>query len=136
MNIHLLRSYPKLEKGHRKLDSKGIPITVFVYQVTGTKAELEAYEKAQLASEVKTIKDDDGQYLFFTTRPTGEKGTLLISPNGKVFVDTTAIDLAVAMERQYGSVGRAIARDIAGRGFTPVDRDEPIDQDIDPIDGQ
>jgi len=127
MNIVLKRSYPKLDKGVRKTDSQGNPITVFVYTVTGTKAELARYAEIMSAEE-HTYKDDDGSYLWFTTNPVGVKGKLCISTNGKVFADTTAIDLASALIKQYGQVGRDMARDILKQGFT-AEADEPVDKD-------
>lgn len=130
MVISLKRSYPKLENGVRKLDSKGNPIIVFVYQVTGTDEELKRYEQIQLKNEVKTIKDDSG-YLYFTTNPVGMKGVLKVSTNNKLFVDTTAIDLANAVAKNYGAVGRMIAKDILEKG---VVTDETVADEVPDLD--
>jgi len=136
MIIDLLRSYPKLEDGHIKLDRNHEPIIVFVYAVKGTPKELDEYESIQKAEGVKTIVDEDGTYLWFTTRPVGVKGKLVISPKGKIFADTTALDLANAMIRQHGALGRILAPDILAEGFEPKPpakvadpKDTPLDID-------
>lgn len=131
MVITLLRSYPKLEDGKRKLDNAGNPIIVFVYRVNGTKEELKEYERIQTDSGVNTIKDEHG-YLWFTTNPVGVKGRLCISPNDKLYADTTALDLASAMSKRYpGALGVALAREIINEGFvasdTPAEEEKPID---------
>lgn len=117
MKITLLRSYPKLEDGRIKLDHNHEPIIVFVYAVTGTPKELAEYESIQKADGVNTIVDEDGTYLWFTTRPVGAVGKLAISPKGKIFADTTALDLANAMIRQHGALGQILAKDILAQGF-------------------
>lgn len=117
MFIKLLRSYPKLEDGKQKMDSKGDPIIVFVYKVTGTKSDLEKYEQIQSVGD-HTCKDDKtGDYLWFTTRPVGLKGVLMISTNDKIYADSTATDLAGAMLKQYpGKLGEMLAKEILGTG--------------------
>jgi hypothetical protein len=129
MVIRLKRSYPSLHKdgenkGQRKFDKNHQPITVFVYQVTGTDEELKKYEEIQIKAGVKTVKDQSG-YLWFTTVPVGVTGKLNISTNGKIFADTTAMDLASQMIKQYGELGRIMAKDIMDKGFIPDD--EPIE---------
>lgn len=122
MIIKLKRSYPKLnEDGTRKLDKSGQAIIVFVYSVIGTDDELKEYEEIQTLAGVKTIKDSSG-YLWFTTQPVGVKGRLKVSVNAekgtkKLYADTTAIDLANSLVKQYGQLGMAMAKDILDKGF-------------------
>ncbi len=132
MNILLLNSYPKLEDGHVKLDRQGVPITVFRYQVTGTATELAEYERVQkLNPKIKTIKDEDGQYLWFTTRPVGRTGKLMISANDKIYADTTQLDLASAMIKQYGLLGQMLAKDALNPAPAPVTLSLPQSDAID-----
>ncbi len=121
MHLKLMRSYPKLEDGKQKLDSKGQPIIVFAYRVTGTKAELSEFEAIQKKGD-HNCKDENGYY-YCTTRPVGLKGTLSISTNGKLFTDTTNLDLAAAMIKNYGAVGHIMAKDLIANG---LDSDEPV----------
>lgn len=113
LKIKLKRSYPKLENGERKLDSKGLAIIVFVYVVTGAKDLLDRYRKIQESNDVNTIVDEvTGETLYFTTNPCGLTGKLGISINDKIFVDTTSMDLANALIKNHGYAGQLMARDI------------------------
>lgn len=79
----------------------------FVYEVSGTAAELKAYAKAK--GEYHVV--DNGIPLFFTTDYVGPTGTLLISAkSGKVFADKSAYKKAASLAGQFeGPLGAAIA---------------------------
>lgn len=116
MIINYVRSYPKLtESGHKKLDSKGEPITVFVYAVTGDADEIARYGK--IMSEAGHTWKEGDTVLWFTTNPVGEEGTLCISPKGKVYPDTSLIDMCNALIKKYGEVGRDMARELRQKGL-------------------
>lgn len=132
MFIKLLRSYPKLSDGHQKLDAKGNPVIVFVYRVTGSKEELAEYERIQNEGE-HTCKDDGG-YLWFTTRPVGLKGRLCISQNDKIYADTTAMDLAGSLIKQYpGQLGSMLAKEVLAEGHVAEIATEPVEQPDDKL---
>lgn len=130
MELTLLRSYPAKDKvsGKIKLGTGGKPLKMFVYKVSGTKAELAKYAEIR-KTEGHTHLDEDGvTYLYFTMFPCGVKGVLGISPNDKVFVDTTAMDLAQAMIDQHpGALGLALAKDILKEGFVS---DSPAESEL------
>jgi hypothetical protein len=71
----------------------------FVYQVEGTKEQLEAFKKSQ-GDYYRT--DDDGNPLFFTTRYIGEEGKLIITSNGNVVPDMSEFDKQASLVSQYG----------------------------------
>lgn len=97
MNIKLMRSY-KSQKGN----------TVFVYTVTGSIAQLEAYKTAQAENYRES---DTGVSLWFTTRCVGNTGTLIITEKGKVVPDMSAFEQAASLAKQYGgNFGQELAR--------------------------
>lgn len=100
MKIKLMRSY-KSKKGN----------TVFVYGVSGSPEQLEAFKKAQGENH---REDESGTPLWFTTRCVGQTGTLIITTNGKVVPDMSAFDQAASIAAQYGgNFGEALAKQAA-----------------------
>lgn len=97
MKIKLIRSY-KSKNGN----------TVFVYSVTGTPAQIEAYKTAQGDN---FREDDKGAALWFTTRCVGNAGTLIITEKGKVVPDMSAFEQAASLAKQYGgNFGQELAK--------------------------
>ena len=97
MDIKSIRSYTS-PKGNK----------VFVYAVSGTKAELEAYKKAQGDFYREA---EDGTPLWFSTRSVGNTGKLIITTNGKVVPDMSAFDNAASLAKQYGgNLGEELAK--------------------------
>jgi hypothetical protein len=99
------------------MSKKGNP--TFVYAVTGEKAELAAYAKAQGVNHRVVGKDDprglaEGTVLFFTTRYVGETGKLVITSNGNVVADMSDFRKADSLSKQFGgNLGEAIAAQAA-----------------------
>jgi hypothetical protein len=89
MKIKLIRSY-KSKAGN----------TVFVYGVTGTPAQIEAFANAQ--GENHRVDEKTGAVLWFTTRCVGQSGELIITTNGKIVPDMSAFDQAASLASQYG----------------------------------
>jgi len=86
--------------------------TTFVYQVDGTKAELEQFKAAQ--GEYYREDETTGKPLWFTTRFAGNTGKLLITSNGNVVADMSAFDQAASISAQYGgNFGQELARQAA-----------------------
>jgi hypothetical protein len=85
---------------------------VFVYNVKGTAAQLDAYRDAQGSY---LVEDEKGQPLFFTSRYVGEACPLVANHEGDGFyADTTTMDKQAAMVQQYGgNLGQALAAQIA-----------------------
>jgi hypothetical protein len=97
MKVKLSRSY-KSKNGN----------TVFVYSVSGTPAQIEAYKAAQGDNYRET---EDGTPLWFTTRCIGNAGTLIITEKGKVVPDMSAFEQAASLAKQYGgNFGQELAR--------------------------
>jgi len=132
MNLSYRRSYPKLTPdGKLKLDKKGKSITVYVYGVTGKPEDIAKYG-AIMDAGAHNWKDPDGTVVHFTTRPAGINCQLMISINDKLYIDTSAIDMANALIEQYGEVGKIMAAEILKNGFTPpsaVAVEVPVDND-------
>lgn len=107
MKIKLIRSYRS---------KNGNP--TFVYGVTGSEADLEAFKSAQ--GEYYR-EDDNGQPLWFTTRCVGDTGSLIITTNGNIVPDMSAFDQAASIAAQYGGnfgaeLAKAAAAKIIGGG--------------------
>ena len=101
MNIKLVRSY-RSKNGN----------ATFVYAVSGTETQLEAYAEAQ--GEYLRVDDETGEPLWFTTRCIGPAGKLIITTNGNVVADTSAFDQAASLAEQYGgNFGQALANQAA-----------------------
>lgn len=101
MNVNLKRSY-KSKNGN----------VVFVYEVSGSKSELEAYAEAQGEHHVEDT--ETGKPLWFTTRCVGQTGKLLITTNGNVVPDMSEFDQAASLAAQYGgNLGQALANGFA-----------------------
>ena len=112
----------------------------FVYEVEGSKAELEAYQEAQ---GVHYREDEDtGKPLFFTTRFAGNRIDLIVTASGNVIPDTSEMDKANSLAEQFdGKLGDAIAAEAArklmsggggGQRKAPVEEaeHEPADEDL------
>ena len=103
MKVTMQRSY-KSKNGNR----------TFVYTVTGSNADMEAYKEAQ--GEYYREDDKTQQALWFTTKCIGKMGTLLITDNGNVVPDMSEFDEAASLAQQYGgNLGEMLAREAAQR---------------------
>ena len=103
MKVTMQRSY-KSKNGNR----------TFVYTVTGSNAEMEAYREAQ--GEYYREDDKTNQALWFTTKCIGKAGTLLITDNGNIVPDMSEFDEAASLAQQYGgNLGEMLAREAAQR---------------------
>lgn len=103
MKIKFMRNYRKASTGNM----------VYVYGVTGTPEQLEAFKKAQ--GENLVIDEETGMPLFFSTRFVGESTALIITQNGKVIADTSEFDKAASLCEQYQgtALGTELARVMA-----------------------
>ena len=103
MKVTMQRSY-KSKNGNR----------TFVYTVTGSNAEMEAYREEQ--GEYYREDEKTNQALWFTTKCIGKTGTLLITDNGNVVPDMSEFDEAASLAQQYGgNLGEMLAREAAQR---------------------
>lgn len=110
MNVSLQRSY-RSRNGN----------ATFVYKVTGSATDLEAYKEAQ--GEYYR-EDEQGNPLWFTTRCIGPSGKLIITTNGNIVPDMSAYDQAASIAAQYGgNFGQELARQAASAimGTAPAD---------------
>lgn len=84
----------------------------FVYEVSGTDAELKAYKKAKGEHHV----EENGTPLFFTVDYVGPRGSLIITSKGKVIADKSAYKKAASLAGQFdGPLGNAIAQQFAAQ---------------------
>jgi hypothetical protein len=80
----------------------------FVYSVSGSKEQLEAFKKSQ-GDYYRT--DDDDNPLWFTTRYIGEEGKLMITSNGNIVPDMSDFDKQASLVAQYGgNFGEILAK--------------------------
>jgi len=116
---------------------------VFRYAVKGSKAALEAYEDSQ--GEFYTVDDKTGEPLFFTPRFAGKTATLVVTDEGRAYVDMSELEQQASLISQFGgnlgqAMADAFARQLAGGGSAakPV-ADKPDDKPADdkqPIDSE
>lgn len=104
MKVSLIRNYKKQGTGN----------TVFVYSVTGTQAELDAYKSAQGDNYVEDT--ETGAPLWFTTRCIGATGSLIITSKNKVVPNMSAFEQAASLAAQFGgNFGQELARSAAAQ---------------------
>jgi len=100
MKIKLIRSY-RSKNGN----------ATFVYGVSGSNADLDAFKEAQGDYHREDI---DGTPLWFTTRCVGDNGKLIITTNGNIVPDMSAFDQAASIASQYGgNFGQELAKQAA-----------------------
>lgn len=101
MKIKLIRSYKKLNKNN-------VPVTVFVYGVSGTEQQLESYKDA---AGDNYREDEKGIPMWFTTNFVGTSGEIIITSSNKVVADMSKFDQAASIASQYGgNLGQELAR--------------------------
>ncbi len=84
----------------------------FVYEVSGDKAAMTAFKKAQ--GEYYREDDKSGTPLWFTTRFIGNSGKLIITSNGNVVADMSEFRKAESLSSQYGgNLGQELAKHAA-----------------------
>jgi hypothetical protein len=88
LKVKSIRSY-RSKKGN----------ATFVYSVSGDKAALEAFKKAQ---GIYYRESEDAVPLWFTTRFIGDTGNLLVTTNGNVVPDMSEFDKQASLVAQYG----------------------------------
>lgn len=101
MQVKLTRSY-RSQKGN----------TVFVYEVNGSEAQIEAYKAAQGKNYRET---EDGIPLWFTVNCIGKRGELVITNAGKIVPDMSEFEQAASLVKQYGgNFGDILAQKLIG----------------------
>lgn len=107
MQVKLIRNY-RAKSGN----------VTFVYAVTGSTADLEAYKSAQGKFY---REDEDGTPLWFTVNCIGKKGNLVITSKGKVVPDMSAFEAAASLAKQFGGnfgdmLAKGLLQDLIGGG--------------------
>lgn len=104
MNVTFKRSYTKKETLNK----------VFVYGVSGTKAELEKYE--EIVGEHIKHDEETGEPLYFATKFFGDHGKLIITTNNNIVPDMSEFDKAASLASQFGgNLGKELARASAAK---------------------
>jgi len=81
---------------------------VFRYAVKGTEAAMDAFEQAQ--GEYHVVDQDSGETLYFTPRFAGKNATLIVTDEGKVYVDMSELEQQASLISQFGgNLGQAMA---------------------------
>lgn len=87
--------------------------TVFVYGVTGSKEQIEAFKSIQGEN---LRESDEGQPLWFTTRFIGNTGDLVITSNSKIVPDMSEYEKADSLAKQFnGNLGQELAKQAASK---------------------
>lgn len=103
LQANYLRDYPS---------KKDATKTTFVYAVTGTPEELDAFKTAQ--GTHYRVDEATGTPLYFDSTYVGDTANLKISSNNKVFIDVSAIRKSVALAKATGGdFGSALATALA-----------------------
>jgi hypothetical protein len=87
---------------------------VFRYEVSGSPSALDAYEESQ--GQYYTVDDKTNAPMFFTPRFAGKTATLVVTDEGKAYVDMSELEQQASLVAQLGgSLGDAMAAEIAKR---------------------
>lgn len=129
LKAEFVRSYPKLAK-------TGNRVTVFMYKVSGSTAELEKYRTIREA-EGRTSEDEEGNPLYHTLQYTGQSLNLFFTINDKIAVDTSDWDKARAAVEANPWLQAEMARIMVQRlniggakaTGTQVTKDQPVSSD-------
>ncbi len=120
MKITFLRNYRK----------SGSTNPVFVYTVSGTEKDLQAYKDTQ--GDNYREDNDLQKPLWFTTRFVGDNGKLMITTNGKTVADMSEFDKAASLASQYGgNFGQALAT-AAVSNILRTSTPQPLQQPVEP----
>lgn len=85
---------------------------VFRYCVKGSADAMKAYESAQ--GEYYIVDAVSGESLYFTPRFAGKNATLIVTEEGKVYVDMSELEEQASLIEQFGgNLGQAIAHETA-----------------------
>ena len=119
--------------------------TVFRYKLVANEEALDAYVEAQ--QEGLTIRDDEGNLIYLTTRFAGKTNTLVVTENGKIYVDNSELEqMASIVDQVGGKLGEAMAQEIArklvanqgvamntGSAVAKAEEEEPAEDNQPPV---
>lgn len=111
--IAFVRQYRKAPSEAQRAAGQAGTI-VFVYKVTGNEDNIKNYLDTK-KDFIKSVKQEDGQINFFSTRYIGKAGELMLTNKGAWVIDTTELDQLHNLEMQYG---KDIAREVANKPVT------------------
>ena len=121
MRIKLERSYRSAKTGN----------PVFVYSVTGSDEDLNAFKEAQ--GQYYRTDESTGNPLWFTTRCVGPQGSLIITTKGNIVPDMSKFDQAASLAAQYGgnfgdALAQAMVSDLTGGNTASAPASAPAAQ--------
>lgn len=118
----------KLSSRGQYRNSKGT--MVFRYAVKGNESAMDAFEDAQ--GEYHVVDQKTAEVLYFTPRFAGKDATLIVTEEGKVYVDMSELEQQASLIAQFGgnlgqAMADAFARKLSGGSATskPIAKDEP-----------
>jgi len=87
---------------------------VFRYKVSGSPSAMEAFEEAQ--GEYYVQDQETGDVLYFTPRFAGKTATLIVTDEGRVYVDMSELEQQASLISQFGgNLGQAMADAFASK---------------------
>lgn len=87
---------------------------VFRYKVTGSPDAMQAYEDAQ--GEFHVVDQESGDVLYFTPRFAGKTAVLIVTDEGRVYVDMSELEQQASLISQFGgNLGQAMADAFASK---------------------
>lgn len=122
MYIEFDMSQPKLnDDGTAVKKANGQTQITFRYIVYGNAEELAEYKRIQGAF-YRT--NDKKQPLYFSAQPFPMPLPLCISIHGKLFVDTSDLDMAQGLIEKYGKAGEIMAKDCLDRAMLKIRKEK------------
>jgi hypothetical protein len=89
-----------IAKFQRKYRKAVTGTTVFVFNVTGSEKELEAFQEAE--GDNYRLDDKTGKPIWFSTRFIDDSVNLVITENGKVVADDSEMSKLQSLVEQFG----------------------------------
>lgn len=130
----------KLKLSIRGQYKNGKGTTVFRYAITGSKDAVEAYQEAQ-DEGLQFTDESSGELIYLTSRFAGDNATLVVTDQGKIYVDMSKLEQQASLIAQLGgNLGQAMAEEVARQFLsgksTPtskpaVAQDEPAEEEAD-----
>ena len=131
----------KLQRNYR--NKKGT--LVFVYEVSGNEASIEAYKAAQ--GDNLREDEDTGAPLWFTSRCAGNRADLIITSKNQVIADMSQLEAAASLAAQFGGdfgqelakaqVAQVLGTTTQAAATAPANKPETVEQaatdDIDQV---
>lgn len=107
---------------------------VFRYKVSGSPSAMEAFEEAQ--GEYYVQDQETGDVLYFTPRFAGKTATLIVTDEGRAYIDMSELEQQASLISQFGgnlgqAMADAFASKLSGTPSTAVKKPSSVKDDAD-----